>query len=251
MRFGGIKMKYLSKVEVLGDSILKGIQVNKENLKYYIKNDFGIDILRKRYEIDIQNNSKFGCTVTKGDQMLTKKMKLGLSCDAVVMDFGGNDCDYKWSEIAANPYKEFKTNTPIDEFRETYRGIIKKLRDNNIIPILTTLPPLEAQHFFDWWCKDLNKENIMKWLGNVATIYNHQEHYSKEVEKIAKEENVPIVDIRSAFLSHGNVGELLCEDGTHPNSLGQKIITEAFDNFLIQWQKYEAGARSYPAGVAI
>ena len=51
------------------------------------------------------------------------------------------------------------------------------------------------------------------------------------VEKIALEKQVPLVDIRGEFIKSGNVKELLCEDGTHPNTLGQKIIESSFQKF--------------------
>ncbi len=225
-------MKQIKKIEVLGDSILKGIQVNPENKRYYTKNDIDMNMLSSMYSLTITNDSRFGCTVTKGSQLITKKLEKGLEFDAIVMDFGGNDCDYKWEEIAANPNRCFKPNTPLDLFITEYTKLIRTIKNNHIVPILTTLPPLEPQRFFDWWCQNLNKENVMKWLGSIKQIYDHQASYSSCVEEIARKESIPLVDIRSAFLIHGNVGSLICEDGTHPNSKGQKVITEAFENFL-------------------
>lgn len=229
-------MKKVYRVEVLGDSVLKGIQINPVNLKYYIKNDFGFEKLIKKYNIDIVNNSRFGCTVIKGAKVIKKNLELGFSPDAVVMDFGGNDCDYEWSEIAKKPDNIFIPKTPIDNFKREYRNIISLLRDHGILPILTTLPPIDAQRFFEWWCKDLNKGNVLRWLGSIDHIYQHHEEYSKVVEQIAIEEQVPLVDIRSAFLSHGQTADLLCEDGTHPNSKGQRVITETFEKFLSHQQ---------------
>jgi lysophospholipase L1-like esterase len=225
-------MKQIERIEVLGDSILKGIQVNPENKRYYTKNDFNINKLSSMYSLTITNDSRFGCTVTKGSQLISKKLEKGMAFDAIVMDFGGNDCDYKWEEIAANPSGDFKPNTPLDLFVAEYTKLIKTIKNNHIVPILTTLPPLEPQRFFDWWCQNLNKENVMKWLGSIKTIYNHQAMYSSCVEEIARKENVPLVDIRSAFLKNDHVENLICEDGTHPNSNGQKVITEAFQEFF-------------------
>ena len=72
---------------------------------------------------------------------------------------------------------------------------------------------------------------MLKWLGSVNAIYRVQEHYSRLVEKIAAETNTLIVDLRGAFLKHRRIEGFLCEDGTHPNTEGQKIITEAFLDF--------------------
>jgi lysophospholipase L1-like esterase len=51
------------------------------------------------------------------------------------------------------------------------------------------------------------------------------------IEKIALKKQVPLVDLRGEFLMSGNVKDLLCEDGTHPNTLGQKVITSCLQKF--------------------
>ena len=35
---------------------------------------------------------------------------------------------------------------------------------------------------------------------------------------------------------YGHVETLLCEDGTHPNSAGQKLIAQTFEEFGYQWK---------------
>ena len=218
-------------IGIYGDSILKGIQINPVNKKYYVNNIIDIDRLSKEYSLQIKNYSSFGCTVTKGSKVLKKGLDKNFDYDAIIMDYGGNDCDYNWRLIAEDPMREHLPNTPINLFTETYCDIIDTLKKKGILPILTTLPPLEPQRFFNWFCRDLNKENILKWLGEIKHIYYHQESYSKVIEKIALDKQVPLVDIRGEFLLSGNVKDLLCEDGTHPNTSGQKIIASSFHKF--------------------
>ena len=79
--------------------------------------------------------------------------------------------------------------------------------------------------------KPLDKEAVLRWLGDVGNIYAWQERYSRAVERLAQEEQVPLVDVRGAFLDHGHLEQTLCADGTHPNTLGQGLITAAFQNF--------------------
>lgn len=218
-------------IGLYGDSILEGIQINPVNKKYYVNNNIDVKKLSEKYSIQIKNFSSFGCTVTKGRNILNKRLETNSGYDAIVMDYGGNDCDFNWKEISENPEGHYTPKTPIEIFMETYCDIIDTLKKKGILPILTTLPPLEPQSFFDWFCKDLNKKNIIKWLGEIKNIYYHQENYSKVIEKIALVKQVPLVDIRGEFLKAGNINSLLCEDGTHPNTLGQKVIATSFNNF--------------------
>ncbi len=221
----------MTNIALFGDSILKGIQINPVNKKYYVNNTIDVEMLSKKYSVQIQNYSSFGCTVTKGSDVLRKRLENNIGCDAIVMDYGGNDCDYNWKAISENPEGNHTPNTPIKLFTETYCSIIDTVTKKGILPILTTLPPLQPQRFFEWFCKDLNKKNILKWLGEINNIYIHQENYSRAIEKIALEMKVPLVDLRGAFLKFGNYDSLLCEDGTHPNTSGQKVIISSFYNF--------------------
>ena len=221
-------MSLINKIEVFGDSILKGIQVQPNSPKYHVENHIDTEAISKKHTVSIVNNSKFGCTVTKGLATLQKRMQKSITFDTVIMDFGGNDCDMDWQAISDNPYQEHLSKTPLQAFISTYKEVIYLLKNHDVLPILTTLPPLAPQRFFDWFCGNLNKENVLIWLGDVMAIYRHQENYSRAVERIALECKVPIVDLRGAFLQHRQMERLLCEDGTHPNTEGQKVITDAF-----------------------
>jgi lysophospholipase L1-like esterase len=225
----------IHKIEVFGDSILKGIQLNKQEQKYVLENHIDIPRLSSLFSLEINNRSKFGFTVTKCASLIGNFLKRSPECSAVVMDLGGNDCNFNWAEIAESPEGEHEAITPLPVFENTYRDIIHTLKDKNIKPILTTLPPLDPQRFFDWFFRDLNKVNLLKWLGGVTAIYRFQEKYSRAVERIAVRESVPIVDLRGAFLSHDRIEHLLCEDGIHPTTAGQAVITEAFVDFAKEY----------------
>lgn len=222
----------ITAVELLGDSILKGVQVDPDTGNYCTKNDMDLEGLARRHGLSIRNDSHFGATSARGARLLERLLGRNQTWDAVVMDFGGNDCDMDWAAIAADPSGAHQPNLPLELFLEQYRAMVKALKSRGILPVLATLPPLEPQRFFDWWCRGLDKAAVLTWLGgSVKRIYTHQEQYSQTVEQLARDENVPLVDLRSAFLHHGDVGSLLCSDGTHPNSAGQALISGVFDVF--------------------
>ena len=224
-------MKIIRKVEVFGDSILKGIQINPFNKRYHVDNNIDIDMLSKKFSLNIVNRSKLGFTVTKGKIVLDKYLDEEPDCAAILMDFGGNDCDFNWESISEDPDAEHKPNTPINDFVKIYTNIIKKIRTKGITPVITNLPPIEPQLYFDWFCKDLNKESVLRWLEGISTIYRFQEFYSRTVEEIARNTGTMLVDLRGAFLKERLVRRFLCEDGIHPNTEGQKLITQELAKF--------------------
>jgi len=223
-------------VEVYGDSILRGVQLDETDKRYRIDNNIDVGLLEEKFRLCISNFSKFGCTITKAFSLIEKRFKANNEkekCDAIILNLGGNDCDFNWKEVSENPEAEHLPNTPLDTFVETYRKIIEYLKEKGIRPIITTLPPLDAQKFFNWFCGGLEKKaNVLKWLGGVEAIYRWQENYSRTIEKLAEETGALLVDIRGAFLRHRKIEPLLCADGTHPNTEGQRIITQSFFDFI-------------------
>ncbi|MDR2767519.1 MAG: SGNH/GDSL hydrolase family protein [Treponema sp.] len=225
-------MSILKKIAIFGDSILRGIQVDSKSRRYHVDNHIDIDLLCRRHSLEVNNYSIFGCTVKKGGEMLQKRLDNGNVYDMVLLEYGGNDCDFNWKEIAENPDAEHSPHMPLESFYAVYHGIIRTLKEKFIKPVLATLPPLEPQRFFDWFCGGLNRENVLKWLGgSITTIYRFQESYSRMVEKIAAETGSRLIDLRGAFLKFRRIDAFLCEDGIHPNTEGQKIITGALLRF--------------------
>lgn len=229
-------MKQISSVLVLGDSVLKGIQVDVPAHRYIPKNEMDLPGFEAEFGISIENKSRFGSTSLNGEKLLERFLNKGSHWDAVVMDFGGNESNYNWAEIAADPTGAYTPLVPLEEFPEHYRRLIRLVKNHGMVPILMTLPPLIPQRFFDWWCNGLDQEAVHQWIGSVSNIYTHQEQYSRVVEQLAMEEHVPLVDVRRAFLEYGNLEELMCVDGTHPNSAGQAVIARTFRSFARHWQ---------------
>jgi len=225
-------MAHMKKIEILGDSILKGIQLDPETERYVVRNEIDETGLAQRWGLEIHNSSRFGCTAEKAARLLDRMLERGLDCDAVVMDLGGNDCDFKWKEIAEHPELDHPPAFSVESFTDTYRSMVRRLKERGILPILTTLPPLEPRRFLDWWCRGADEDAVIAWMGgSVCNVYSHQEKYSRAVERLAAEEQVPLADIRGAFLEHNRLDQLICMDGTHPNSAGQRLITKTFDAF--------------------
>lgn len=222
-------MSLNNKVCVFGDSILHGIQLRDSDKRYVIDNHIDIEKLESDYMIEIKNYSKFGCTIGKGERLIDNALQKGLKCSAVILEYGGNDCDFDWADIANSPDTEHLPKTPLDSFCEIYRSIIKKLVSHGISPIATTLPPIISYKYFNWFCSDkLNRENILKWLGDIENIAHYQEKYSRAIEVIAKDEKIPLIDLRGAFLRKRRVEDYICSDGIHPNTKGQELMSDEF-----------------------
>jgi len=213
---------------------LKGVIYTKSSNQYSVLKNSPIVALSQTYGLDIHNSSMFGSTIGKGIQLLQRAIKRGLSCEIALVEYGGNDCDFPWADIAEDPTGEFTPNTPLDIFAATLRSMVETLRAKKIQPILMTLPPIDSLRYLDHICRNgLNKEAILNWLhGDAQTLARYQELYSLKINSIAKETGTVLVDVRSAFLQRRDYASLICEDGIHPNREGHLLIASSFAEYL-------------------
>ena len=103
----------MKKIAIWGDSVLKGVVLEEGKDRYSLLKDSSIELIKREYNLMIKNNSKFGLTVTKAMRLMDKSLSKGDHPNYVLVELGGNDCDYNWKEISENPDKEYYPNTPL------------------------------------------------------------------------------------------------------------------------------------------
>lgn len=211
----------------LGDSIVKGVVLDEEKNKYVFLKDCFLNLTTSIIPVSLKNYAKFGCTVVKGRQILAKHIDEFSSCDYTIVEFGGNDCDLNWPQIADDPAGNHLAQVTPEDFRSNYIDLIKDVRSTGSNPVMLTLPPLDSERFFHWVSKDLNGDNILTFLGDdVEYISRWQAGYNDTVCELAAIYDVPLIDIRSAFLMKPDYKSLLCKDGMHPNKEGHKVLAK-------------------------
>ena len=218
-------------ISIFGDSILKGVRMLTGTTRYGTTDDIGLESIAQEHDWVLDNRSRFGCTITKGEMLLNRLLEKNDPPAAVLLEYGGNDADFRWNEVAARPYDEHLPNTPLPVFTETHNPIVLTLRAHGVRPVLSTLPPISSERYLNWITRDgLSKENILLWLGDENAIYRYQENYSRAIERLAGELQCTLVDLRSAFLDQRVLLPYLCEDGIHPNDAGQRLIHDVLQS---------------------
>lgn len=87
---------------------------------------------------------------------------------------------------------------------------------------------MDSEHYFDFILRGgLNRQNILKWLGDKNHIYRFHEQYSLVISKVARECRCRLIDLRAVFLAQKNPYAYYCADGIHPNSAGHQLMADA------------------------
>ena len=223
------RSKTMKKIKIYGDSILKGVMYNDELKRYKLFGYRYEKLIENGYEVE--NNCKMGATVDEGFEIM--KATLG-DCDedtVVLLEYGGNDCNYNWAAVAENPEGEYFPNTPAEKFTETYLKLVEYARQKGAEVAICTLVPIDSERFMNWVTRGLNYDNVLRWMGDINRISRWQEYYSSLSEKVAKLANCKILDLRSIF--KGSMGSLLGIDGMHPSAEGHSIIRDEFQQKIL------------------
>lgn len=223
-----------NKITILGDSIMKGVFYNpcSSSLRdrYILSSDPIPTRCSRSLGIECVNLGRFGSTIVQGVEQLNRNSVTISNSKYTLLEFGGNDSDYDWQAIAHLPQQQHSPHTPLQIYKDTYRYAIRKIREAGSEPVILTLPPLDAERYFQFFTMNMTLEekgNILKWLGgSISTISMGHELFNIETIKLAYSEGVSVIDITSAFLSIRNMSVFFCQDGIHPNESGQALIAE-------------------------
>lgn len=222
----------MAKIEIFGDSILKGVMWSGEQNKYKLCRYNKFENLKER-NIEVRNNSKMGATADKIVEIINARLPENSNGNTVILEFGGNDCDFIWKDISENPCGNFLPHTPLEKFVPLFHKAVSEVKKRGGIPVICTLAPIDAEKYLDFISRGLNRENILRWLGDTSMLYRYQELYSRTAEEEANKLGCRIIDLRSAFLKSQNFKNLICDDGIHPTEAGHKIICDKISEFAV------------------
>ena len=218
---------------VFGDSVMKGVVLNNPEERYRLLPAATRKQLEDEFSIKLMNRSHFGSTIDSGTALVKQIVERTPSCKTVVLEFGGNDCDYDWEAVAEDPYGEHEPRTPIDLFTSKYKELIAYLKEKKITTVLMNLPPIDPERYLNFICRNgLSKERILEYIGDMNMIYRFQELYSHTIDRLAHLTDSFLIDVREQYLIRRDYRDLICLDGIHPNQAGHELLYDAIRQFI-------------------
>ena len=165
-----------------------------------------------------------GATIRVGYDCLKKKLPEIDGDSTVVFEYGGNDSDYNWAKVTADPDGVHHPNTDEEEFVDIYSEMLDEASRTGARIFMTTLVPINADNYMKHLSRYYDHDILLDWLGDVSMLYRWQEHYSALTEKISALKKIKLIDIRAPFLLSHQFRSLLCSDGIHPTERGHGMI---------------------------
>ena len=221
------------KLVALGDSIMKGVLLQSvgDCSRYSLVDKSIVDRCAEMLGAEGLNLGKMGCTIEAGERILNRYLDKCSEAQYVLLEYGGNDSDYNWQEIAEAPDKEHFPRTRLEVFEAVYERVINKIKAMGAIPLVLSLPPMDAERYFAFFSQkweDAFRANVMRWLGgSTNTIMSGHELYNLATMRVAQRTGAQWIDVTTGLLKDHDFRSYLCDDGIHPNELGQKKMAEA------------------------
>ncbi|MBQ1818061.1 MAG: SGNH/GDSL hydrolase family protein [Clostridia bacterium] len=208
------------KLTILGDSIMKGVMYDADRGRYTLYGDKAFLEEAAGRGLDIKKVCRMGATASWGAEHLSEAD----GSSAVLLEFGGNDCNYDWPNVAETPDSDHDPMLPPAEFRRAYAALITRVREMGAEPICMNLPPIDAERFFRFISLTADGGRVLHWLGDRSLLYRWHEYYNRIIETTAAACGARLIDIRSSILQNRRYPDLIGGDGLHPSRKGHALI---------------------------
>ncbi|MDY6289728.1 MAG: SGNH/GDSL hydrolase family protein [Bacteroidales bacterium] len=177
---------------------------------------------------------RIGIHVDRHNRWLDRRLRGVKKDDLVVLEYGGNYCNFDWAAISSNPDIDHRPLLSFGQFREFYANAITKCQAIGARVALLTLPTLLPQRYFDLVSRNLNRDNLKQWMGgDVCSLSRWNEQYNEEILSLAAQYQVPVIDINPSFLRHHFLEDCYSDDGMRPNNIGHTVIAE----LVADWER--------------
>lgn len=216
------------KIICFGDSLTRGVSFVKGRVRI-IKDNYPA-FLEKLFSV---NDPADTIVLNKGvfndnSDLLMKRLEkdvLSEEPNYVLLNVGGNDCNFKWQEVAENPESDHDPIVPINRYIENIGQMVTKMKQSNITPILLTLPPLDPVRYYKF-IADRYGTTISHWISSCGGIEHWHSLYNLQLNKLIEQLNLPSIDVRTALKKAGNITDFISDDGIHLNSEGYKKMSD-------------------------
>ena len=112
-----------------------------------------------------------------------------------------------------------------DDYHDTLTQLVREIQQAGALPILLTAPR----------ASELLPLMVERGHGpSLQVIYDRHQHYAQLTRDVARECNVPLLDLAAIIEAEANRDELFLDDGIHLNPTGRRRIAELIHGKLVE-----------------
>lgn len=218
------------KIICFGDSVTRGItyikgrlRIVKENYPALLHEFLGADT-------EVLNKGVFN---DNSDLLLHRLEKdvIKQLPDYVLIEIGGNDCDFRWDEVAQVKDDTHTPVVPLDRYIANLQHMVNRIYEAGAVPILMNLIPLDPVRYYTRR-REQHGSSIAHWIAQCGGIEHWHGMYNRALVQMANKWDMLMLDVRTAFKESGDLSELLSDDGIHPTKKGYKVLADAITTGL-------------------
>lgn len=209
-----------------GDSVTRGIsyirgrlRIQKENYPALLQAALAVD-----KDIEVVNKGVFN----DNSDLLVLRMEddvVAARPDYVLIEIGGNDCNFRWGEIVCAKDEDHEPIVPLDRYLVNLQKMVERMQQEGITPILMNLLPLDPVRYYNHIYQRHGVE-VAHWIARCGGIEHWHGLYNRALVQLVRRLNVLNIDVRTAFKQAADFSVLLSDDGIHPTVEGYRVMAK-------------------------
>lgn len=213
------------KLVCLGDSVTRGVSFVQGRLRI-LKNNYPAMLensLNNAGEVEVVNKGVFN---DNSDGLVSRLQKdvLNVMPDVVLVEIGGNDCNFRWNEVALKPDSAHDAIVPLERYIANLTNLVNTCRQEGILPVLLTILPLDPVRYYQSISQQYGS-SIAHWINLCGGIEHWHGMYNRALRQLIQSLNVLSIDVRTGFKQAGDLLGLLSDDGIHPTETGYEVLS--------------------------
>lgn len=220
----GIHMK----IVCFGDSLTRGVTFVKGRLRILKANypAFLEDQFAKTNQNDVTVVNK-GVFNAHSDGLLDRLEKdvLSESPDIVIVGIGGNDCDFRWDEVAEKPDDHHEPKVPLDRYLDNVKNMLAQIQNAGILPLVATLPPLDPVRYYKT-ISERTSTMVSHLVSTLGGIEHWHGKYNRHLNTFLDTTDIGKIDVRTAIKKAGDLKHLISDDGIHLTKEGYRVYSQ-------------------------
>jgi isoamyl acetate esterase len=214
------------KIVCFGDSVTRGISYVNGRLRI-VKENYPMllqKLLSHVPQLDVINKGVFN----DNSDLLLQRLEqdvLRQQPDYVLIGVGGNDCNFRWDEVAAAPVDSHAPIVELDRYLQNIRQMAASIQSSGALPIFLSLVPLDPVRYYKF-LTEMHGTAISHWIAVCGGIEYWHAQYSKSLKSLLASLDLPCIDVRAAFTKLPTLATLISDDGIHPTVEGYHLMSE-------------------------